>query len=52
MEKIKNGKVMGVLGSLIALFALMVTTLTANSACMYIAHQPEMPAEAKKLRKF
>ena len=28
------------------------TTFTANSACMFIMHQDELPAGAKSLRKF
>lgn len=37
---------------LFAALALCVTTLTANSTCFFCAHQAEMPAESKKLRKF
>lgn len=37
---------------IIAALALVVTTLTANSTCVYCIHQPEMPKNSKKLRKF
>ena len=36
----------------LAAFAMVVTTLVANSTCIYIMHQDEMPESAKKLRKF
>ena len=35
----------------LAAFALVVTTLVANSTCIYLMHQDEMPDAAKKLRK-
>lgn len=35
-----------------AALALAFTTLTANSTCVYCVHQPEMPKNSKKLRKF
>lgn len=35
-----------------AKMAMAVTSSTANSACAFITHQPKMPANAKKLRKF
>ncbi|MDR2557961.1 MAG: cyclic lactone autoinducer peptide [Oscillospiraceae bacterium] len=35
-----------------AALALAVVVLAANSVCMFILHQPEMPEGAKKLRKF
>ncbi|MEG2429222.1 MAG: cyclic lactone autoinducer peptide [Oscillospiraceae bacterium] len=36
----------------IAGLALMVTSLNANSTCIFYLHQPKMPENAKKLRKF
>lgn len=36
----------------VAAVALFITTANANSTCMYITHQPELPQGAKKLRKF
>lgn len=36
----------------LAAFAMVVTTLVANSTCIYIMHQDKMPESAKKLRKF
>lgn len=32
--------------------ALVITTLMANSTCVFTMHQDEMPETAKKLRKF
>ncbi len=45
-------KNMCVISSALALIALLVTTLSANTTCLFIAHQPELPKSAKKLRKF
>jgi len=36
----------------LAALALVVTTLTANSTCVYCVHQPKMSENCKKLRKF
>ena len=36
----------------LAAFAMVVTTLVANSTCIYLMHQDKMPESAKKLRKF
>ncbi|MHC1746878.1 MAG: cyclic lactone autoinducer peptide [Cellulosilyticaceae bacterium] len=36
----------------VAKAALKVTELNVNTACMFVAHQPKLPKEAKKLRKF
>lgn len=40
------------LSGTIATFALVITTLIANSACTYIMYQDELPEGAKKLRRF
>ncbi len=32
-------------------FALLLVMQTANSACIWLAYQPEFPAEAKKFQK-
>ncbi len=40
------------LGSCAAALAVMMTAITANSACVWFTHQEELPEEAKKLRKF
>lgn len=37
---------------IIAAFAMLVTTVVANSTCIYIMHQDELPESARKLRKF
>lgn len=39
-------------GSIIAKYAFAVTGLNVNSACLFIMHQPKLPIEAEKLRKF
>lgn len=36
----------------LAALALVVTTLTANSTCVFCAHHPTMPKGSEKLRKF
>ena len=45
---LKNLSVSGLLAS----FALCMTTLAANSECFFVFHQPELPEELKKYRKF
>lgn len=40
------------LASMMAAFALSMTTIAANSECYYCFHQPEMPDGVKKFRKF
>lgn len=37
---------------ILAAFALIITTIVANSTCNYIMHQESLPKSAKKLRKF
>lgn len=37
---------------LLAALALVVTSLTVNSTCIYTMHQDEVPEVAKKLRRF
>lgn len=32
-------------------FALLLVMQTANSACIWIAHQPEFPEKANKFKK-
>ena len=36
----------------IAAVAKMATAANVNSACMFVAYQPKLPKDAKKLRKF
>lgn len=38
--------------SWLAAFAMVVTTATVNSACIFFMHQEKLPDTAKKLRKF
>lgn len=39
-------------GGILAAFALIIATISANSACMWITHQPKLPDDVRKLRKF
>lgn len=39
-------------GGMIAALALMVTAVSANRVCMFVMHQPKLPAGAEKLRKY
>ncbi|WP_120197328.1 cyclic lactone autoinducer peptide [Lacrimispora algidixylanolytica] len=41
-----------VMGNVVSALALKSAVVTSNLACGYIYYQPEMPKEAKKLRKF
>lgn len=36
----------------VATLGLTAATATANSTCVFISHQPKLPENAKKLRKF
>lgn len=40
------------IGTSLASLALMVTALNVNTACMLFVHQPKLPDNAGKLRKF
>ncbi|MGL5254198.1 MAG: cyclic lactone autoinducer peptide [Brevinema sp.] len=35
-----------------AAMALMVTAMNINAACIFLVHQPKLPAGAKALHKF
>ncbi len=39
-------------GNILAALAMVITTVAANSTCVYYMYQDELPTEAKKLRKF
>lgn len=39
-------------GGMFAALALTITAVNVNSACFWIANQPELPDDAKSLRKF
>lgn len=39
-------------GGTVATLAVAVATVSANSTCMWISHQPELPEDVKKLRNF
>ena len=45
-----KAKMMNVYGVFAAAF--MMTTLVANSTCIYFSYQDELPERARKLRKF
>lgn len=49
MNKLK--KFLGLFGSSLAAFALVIGTLSANSACALYLHQPKVPAALTKLKK-
>ncbi len=38
-------------GHVIASLALVVTTVSVNSACLLVMHQPELPQSSECLRK-
>ncbi len=40
------------ISSTLANIAMSAVKLNVNSTCLYIAHQPELPEKARKLRKF
>lgn len=52
MEVISVKKILYKYGACIAAFALTITSMTVNSTCLFYTHQPEMPVNSKKLRKF
>lgn len=52
MEKLNQKNLFLTLGSLMASLAIFISTIGVNTTCFWIAHQPELPKSAKKLRKF
>lgn len=40
------------LGNFLAIFSLVIATVSANVSCYWWFNQPEFPENAKKLRKF
>lgn len=40
------------IGASLASLALIITTLNVNTACMLFVHQPKLPDNAKRLRRF
>lgn len=38
-------------GSLFASLALLVTAVNVNTSCFFMAHQPQLPQSANKLKK-
>lgn len=47
----KDSKIIG-FKKAVASAAKMATAANVNSACFFVAHQPKLPENAKKLRKF
>jgi len=45
------GNIALIFGKIIANVALFITATNVNSACLFIAHQPELPEKANQLRK-
>ena len=45
-----NGKSAG--WKMLNAIALTVAVMSVNSACLWFHHQPEVPAELKRFRKF
>ncbi len=43
---------MNALLMLTAMASKLVATLTANTTCVFLLHQPKLPESVKKLRKF
>jgi cyclic lactone autoinducer peptide len=51
--EMKNNKInTNTPAKLLANISLQFSKIGANSACCYIYHQPELPKEIRKLRKF
>ena len=49
MNKLK--KFIGLFGSSLAAFALVIGTLSTNSACVLSISQPKVPVELNRLKK-
>ena len=59
IKKYHTGKEVSVMKKLfqkcsgfLAALAIVVTTMNANTTCVFIMHQDSLPEEAKRLRKF
>ena len=39
-------------GTMLASVALLITTVNVNSACIMFVHQPKLPQNTLRLRKF
>ncbi len=52
VDKLSETKMLGAALSVFATLALWLTAMNINAACMYIAHEIELPEEAKSMRKF
>ncbi|MGN0622260.1 MAG: cyclic lactone autoinducer peptide [Porcipelethomonas sp.] len=50
--KSKISKAVMKFGGMFAALAVVISTVNANSTCQWFIHQPELPEEVKKLRKF
>ncbi|MCL2816298.1 MAG: cyclic lactone autoinducer peptide [Oscillospiraceae bacterium] len=47
-----KSKILSKISGMIACLALMATVLNVNAVCQFFFHQPELPQNAKKLRRF
>ena len=47
----KSSKFVSRIVACINALAMLLVVQTANSACIWVAHQPEFPKEADKLKK-
>lgn len=45
-------KIVSLFSKSVAAFAFLATIVSVNSACTFLAHQPEVPDEAMKLKKW
>lgn len=52
MKKNFKRKMNVIMESTLATFAVTMSTIAANSCCVFIYHQPKTPETLKKLRKF
>lgn len=47
-----KNKILSKISYITACLALVATVLTVNATCDFLIHQPKLPENAKKLRKF
>ncbi len=52
MKNLKSKLLTPEICSILSLVAVFCVTLSANTTCMFLAHQEEQPEGVKKFRKF
>ncbi len=52
VDKLSESKILGSVLSVVSITAIWITTVSVNTCCSFIAHEVELPEEAKSLRKF